>query len=202
MSKSLIDFIQYFSQITRLDSNTFNMIPTNILLGIFFALCAFLGYKTIRYVYSLIVFFLTILIIVNLLQDRTAWLYVATTFSVLSIVFAFMAHFSKRLSGLIVITLMVYASLIIFNLNWMLVIILSISLGLIAYVYPFISVVLITSVLGSFELSQLISDSLVNKGYIFIVLIIFSLLFQIFSNSEGRLLLKKMKGKWYESRLS
>lgn len=202
MSQSLIELFHYFSQVTRLDLTSFNSLPINLFLSLFFCLCAFFGYKSVRYLFSLIIFTLTILLITFILEGRTEWIYIATTFSVLSVVFAFMAYFSKRISVLVVVGLLVFGSLNAFNLHWIFVLIISIGLGLIAYFYPLITVILITSTLGSYELLQGMDYSNSNYIYMLIGLIIISLLFQFLSNQEGRVFLKKIKGKLYGSSLS
>ena len=202
MSQSLIELFHYFSQVTRLDLTSFNSLPINLFLSLFFCLCAFFGYKSVRYLFSLIIFTLTIRLITFILEGRTEWIYIATTFSVLSVVFAFMAYFSKRISVLVVVGLLVFGSLNTFNLHWIFVLFISIGLGLIAYFYPLITVILITSTLGSYELLQGMDYSNSNYIYMLIGLIIISLLFQFLSNQEGRVFLKKIKGKLYGSSLS
>lgn len=202
MSQSLIELFHYFSQVTRFDLTSFNSLPSNLLFSLLFSLCAFFGYKSVRYLFSLIIFTLTILLITFILEGRTEWIYIATTFSVLSVVFAFMAYFSKRISVLVVVGLLVFGSLNAFNLHWIFVLFISIGLGLIAYFYPLITVILITSTLGSYELLQGMDYSNSNYIYMLIGLIIISLLFQFLSNQEGRVFLKKIKGKLYGSSLS
>lgn len=202
MNQSLIELFQYFSKVTRLDLTAFTTIPINLLLGLFFGICAFLGYKTHRYLYSLIIFILTILTTTYILDGKTEWIYIATTFSVLSVVFAFMAYFSKRLSALVLVGVLVFGSLYPFNLNWVLVLFLSIGLGLVAYFYPLITVVFITSTFGAYAFVQVIDYPILQTVYGLIGLILFSILFQFISNQEGRIFLKKIKGKLYGSSLS
>lgn len=201
MSQSLINFFVYFGQVTHLEISPF---PDNIYyVGGFIGLCiiiSFFGYKLYRIIFSLVMLVLTILVTVLLLEDITQWLYIATTFSILSIVIAFVSYFSKKVAALVLVGLIVFGYVQSFNIGLIYSILIGLIFGVIAFLLPFISIVLITTTMGSIEGTILLSNYLNNQmnPTLFIIgILIISVFFQLFTNREERDNLMKLKGSYY-----
>lgn len=188
MAQSLMNFFQYFVQVTHIEISPLR--DSIFYLGGLISLCVilgFFGYKLYRVIFSIVMLVLTILITVLLLEGVTEWLYIATTFSILSVVIAFLSYFSKKISAFVLVVLVVYGYILPFNLGLVYSILIALIFGVIAFLLPFIFIVLTSTIMASIEGTILLFNLLNNQTnptlYIIGILII-SILFQIFTNKD------------------
>jgi hypothetical protein len=201
MTQNLINFFQFFGQVTHIEISPF--LDSVYYVSGFILLCiiiSFFGFKLYRVVFSLVMLVLTILVTVLLLEGITEWLYIATTFSILSVVIAFLSYFSKKIAAFVLVGLIVFGYGLSFNIGLVYSILIGVLFGGIAYLLPFVSVVLSTTILGSIE-GVILLFSLMNyqmNPILFIIgLIIISIGFQIFTNREELDKLKKLRDRYY-----
>jgi hypothetical protein len=169
----------------------------------FILLCiiiSFFGFKLYRVVFSLVMLVLTILVTVLLLEGITEWLYIATTFSILSVVIAFISYFSKKLAAFVLVGLVVFGYGLSLNIGLVYSILLGLLFGVIAFLLPFISIVFTTTILGSIEGTILLFNYLnyqTNPILYIIGILIISVIFQVFTNREEFDKLMKLRGSYY-----
>jgi hypothetical protein len=201
MTQKLINFFQFFGQVTHVEISPF--LDSVCYVSGFILLCiiiSFFGFRLYRVIFSLVMLVLTILVTVLLLEGMTEWLYIATTFSIFSVVIAFLSYFSKKIAAFVLVGLIVFGYGLSFNIGVVYSILIGVLLGGIAYLLPFVSVVLSTTILGSIE-GVVLLFSLMNyqmNPILFIIgLIIISISFQIFTNREELDKLKKLRDRYY-----
>ncbi len=201
MIQSLSDFFIYFSRITRLDlSPVQNFEYINIVLLFLVLWIGLYGVRIYRLLFSVLTLIVTIVVTVLLFESRIEWLYVASIFSIFSVIFAFLSYFLKRLSAFFIVGLIVFVYLNTINIQLIFVIIISSVFSVIAYIYPFIMILISTTLLGSFEGMNLINqqvDFIFPPAFVGILLFVIFLIFQLCSNKEGQYLIRKIKGETY-----
>lgn len=201
MYQNLINFFQYFGQVTHIEIAPF--LDNVYLIGGLIGLCiiiSFFGYKLYRVIFSLVMLILTILVTVLLLEGITEWLYIATTFSILSVVIAFLSYFSKKIAAFVLVSLIVFGYVLSFNIGLIYSILIGLLFGVIAFLLPFISIVLTTTIMGSIEGTVLLlnlTNYLMNPLLFIIGIIIISILFQLFTNREELNKLMELRDRYY-----
>ncbi len=201
MIQSLSDFFIYFSRITRLDlSPVQNFEYINIVLLFLVLWIGLYGVRIYRLLFSVLTLIVTIVVTVLLFESRIEWLYVASIFSIFSVIFAFLSYFLKRLSAFFIVGLIVFVYLNTINIQLIFVIIISSVFSVIAYIYPFVMVLISTTLLSSIESTNLLNqrvDFMFPLAFVGIFLFVIFLIFQLSSNKEGQYLIRKMKGETY-----
>ena len=201
MIQSLSDFFIYFSRITRLDlSPVQNFEYINIVLLFLVLWIGLYGVRIYRLLFSVLTLIVTIVVTVLLFESRIEWLYVASIFSIFSVIFAFLSYFLKRLSAFFIVGLIVFVYLNTINIQLIFVIIISSVFSVIAYIYPFVMVLISTTLLSSIESTNLLNqrvDLMFPPAFVGIFLFVIFLIFQLSSNKEGQYLIRKMKGETY-----
>ncbi len=201
MIQSLSDFFIYFSRITRLDlSPVQNFEYINIVLLFLVLWIGLYGVRIYRLLFSVLTLIVTIVVTVLLFESRIEWLYVASIFSIFSVIFAFLSYFLKRLSAFFIVGLIVFVYLNTINIQLIFVIIISSVFSVIAYIYPFVMVLISTTLLSSIESTNLLNqrvDFMFPLAFVGIFLFVIFLIFQLCSNKEGQYLFRKMKGETY-----
>ena len=201
MIQSLSGFFIYFSHITRLDlSPVQNFEYINVILFLLILWIGFYGVRIYRLLFSVLTLIVTIVVTVLLFESRIEWLYVASIFSIFSVIFAFLSYFLERLSAFFIVGLIVFVYLNTINIQLIFVIIISSVFSVIAYIYPFIMILISTTLLGSFEGMNLINqrvDLMFPPAFVGIFLFVIFLIFQLSSNKEGQYLIRKIKGETY-----
>jgi hypothetical protein len=201
MTQKLIDFFQYFGQVTHIEISP--LLDSVYYVGGFIALCiiiSFFGFKLYRVIFSLVMLILTILVTVLLLEGITEWLYIVTTFSIFSVMIAFISYFSKKIAAFVLVGLIVFGYGLSLNIGLVYSILISLLFGIIAFLLPFISIVLTTTLLGSIEGTILLFNFLnyqINPILIIIGILIISILFQLFTNREELDKLMELRGNYY-----
>ena len=201
MIQSLSDFFIYFSRITRLDlSPVQNFEYINIVLLFLVLWIGLYGVRIYRLLFSVLTLIVTIVVTVLLFESRIEWLYVASIFSIFSVIFAFLSYFLKRLSAFFIVGLIVFVYLNTINIQLIFVIIISSVFSVIAYIHPFVMVLISTTLLSSIESTNLLNqrvDFMFPLAFVGIFLFVIFLIFQLCSNKEGQYLFRKMKGETY-----
>lgn len=201
MYQNLINFFQYFGQVTHLEISPF--LDSVYYAGGFIGLCiitSLFGYKLYRVIFSLVMLILTILVTVQLLESTTEWLYIATTFSILSVVIAFLSYFSKKIAAFVLVGLVVFGYVLSLNIGFIYSILIGLLFGVIAFLLPFISIVLTTTIIGSIEGTVLLFNLInyqINPILFMIGILVISNLFQLFTNREELDKLMKVRGSYY-----
>ncbi len=197
MNQILINFIQYFGQLTHLNTQVLiEGVYLSWSLALFGLFICFFGYKLYRPIFSFIMLIITIILTVIVLKD-VQWRYVVTTFSILSVLIAFSSYFWRRVSVLVTVGLIVYVCAIFLNIRFEFAIILAISGSILSFFFPFWSTILSTSVFGSILGSYLFIDGLkmqMNQTLIIMGLLVLSIVFQILTNKSDYTKLVKNKG--------
>jgi len=185
MQQILLTFMNYFTDVMGLSSNIFsNAYAVSVGFSILLMVIGLLGYKLYRVFFSVIALLATILGVVWLFSSSNAWIHVATTFSIASVAVAFAVYFLKRLSAFFVVALIVLGYALAFNLAIVYAILLASGIGVVAYFFPLVMVVLATSLLGAFEGAVLFQATTLKNYYAIGVVLLFFiyLAVQIFSN--------------------
>lgn len=197
MNVVIVSAINYFILTMNLSSDFLVDISTlSYLVSGLLIIMGILGYKFHRVLFSLMVLFTTILLIVLLMRDRYAWLYVATSFSILSVLLAFLAYFVRKLSAFFFIGIIAFAFGVLLNLSFPINVFQAFVVGIIAYKYPFQGIVGITSFVGALELAALfMAESLsleygLSLGFFFAICVSIQLL----SNLSLTKQMLKLKG--------
>lgn len=201
MIQSLSDFFIYFSRITRLDiSPVQNFEYINIVILFLVLWVGLFGVKIYRLLFAVITLVIFILVTVLLFESRMDWLYVASIFSIFSIIFAFLSFFLKKISAFFFVGLIAFVYLNGINSQLILTIVLSGILGILAYLFPFVTVLISTVFLGSIETTMLLdqqSKPILHPVFLGIIIILVCSVFQLYTNKEGMNLIKKLKGETY-----
>jgi len=201
MTQNLINFFQYFGQVTHIEISP--LLDSVYYVGGFIALCIFIcffGFKLYRVIFSIVMLILTILVTVLLLEGITEWLYIATTFSIFSVVIAFISYFSKKVAAFVLVGLIAFGYGLSLNISLVYSILFGLLFGVIAFLLPFISIVLTSTIMGSIEGTILLFNFLnyqMNPILFIIGILILSILFQLFTNREELDKLKKLRGSYY-----
>lgn len=201
MIQSLSDFFIYFSRATRLDiSPVQNFEYINVVVLFLVLWVGLFGVKIYRLLFSIITLVIIILVTVILLESRMDWLYVASIFSIFSVIFAFLSFFLKKISAFFFVGLIAFVYLNGINSQLILTIVLSGILGVLAYLFPFVTVLISTVFLGSIETTMLLdqhSKSILHPILLGIIIILVCSVFQLYTNNEGANLIRKLKGETY-----
>ena len=201
MIQSLSDFFIYFSRVTRLDiSPVQNFEYINVVILFLVLWVGLFGVKIYRLLFSIITLVIIILVTVILLESRMDWLYVASIFSIFSVIFAFLSFFLKKISAFFFVGLIAFVYLNGINSQLILTIVLSGILGVLAYLFPFVTVLISTVFLGSIETTMLLdqhSKSILHPILLGIIIILVCSVFQLYTNNEGANLIRKLKGETY-----
>lgn len=201
MIQSLSDFFIYFSRVTRLDiSPVQNFEYINVVILFLVLWVGLFGVKIYRLLFSTITLVIIILVTVILLESRMDWLYVASIFSIFSVIFAFLSFFLKKISAFFFVGLIAFVYLNGINSQLILTIVLSGILGVLAYLFPFGTVLISTVFLSSIETTMLLdqhSKSILHPILLGIIIILVCSVFQLYTNKEGANLIRKLKGETY-----